>query len=251
MTDRTAIIEDGNTMDGLRRAIVEAFAAAQRHGADLLIYTPVKDQLKHGMLVEALGEAVCKALLKGGTVTTNGGKPHIRHTTEKTFSAYGQTREVVLACWLGEKAMDALDGTKPPAIISVAWHPDHGRRWAQQWGLTGPAQDEPKGPDPVVQRALDSLTGAVNLSTGLRHPRDKKAAKDTFLILTRAGYALPGDEVHAYALGKGWQPADARELGDLANAIADGKYASERVETWRADILDHWKGKQDSTKRTE
>ncbi|MFV8749952.1 DUF1889 family protein [Nannocystaceae bacterium ST9] len=96
--------------------------------------------------------------------------------------------------------------------------------------------------DPVVERALASLTNRVNLSTGISRSGDKAAAVGMFRILKQAGHRWTGDEVAGRALEMGWQATDARELGNMADGVMAGRTfrAPGASEAWAKDILQTW-----------
>jgi hypothetical protein len=86
----------------------------------------------------------------------------------------------------------------------------------------------------LVGRALESITGRTNLSSGLAHPNDMNAAKEMFKLLHEVGEILRGEEIRSWAVMNGWQERDAVELGALGQKIGISK---------RVRITDrHWWG---------
>lgn len=118
--------------------------------------------------------------------------------------------------------------------------------WKERWNPL--VLGEPTQPaatlifDPVVvEKALWSITGMVNLTTGSLDPREQVNAQETLRILRAKGHtAEPQQQVKSWAIRNGWTPAKADELGKLAAKVlgmkekprltgihdAEGKYES-------------------------
>jgi len=99
--------------------------------------------------------------------------------------------------------------------------------------------------NPTIERALDKITAATNLSTGLSHPNDKNRAKEAFKILHDHGEILLKKEIAAWASLHGWSEEDADELGSLAQQIGEGK--SPRIKNgpwWAENVYDLWSGQK-------
>lgn len=75
----------------------------------------------------------------------------------------------------------------------------------------------------VVAEAVKTLSGVVNISTGLAHPNDMNKAKELFKILHEKGEILLKSDVESAALSHGWSTSSADELGSLAQQIGEGK----------------------------
>lgn len=94
---------------------------------------------------------------------------------------------------------------------------------------------------PVVKKGLQAITSRTNLSTGLTHPNDKNAAKEMFLLLHQAGEILLAADIESFAQSNGWQPADAKELGQLGAQIGMGKKPRIKDGPWWKDgIVKEW-----------
>lgn len=90
----------------------------------------------------------------------------------------------------------------------------------------------------LLENALKAITNRTNLYTGLAHPNDMNAAKQMFTILHKVGERLLGLEVQNWAYNNNWQYDDAKELGELAESIGNGKKV--RIKNrpmWKEDIL--------------
>lgn len=243
MTERLCVESHGPDEEAAKRAFRHAYQFAKKHGANLLLLTPGNAQLEGGVIYGILGDKAARALLREEEVVLNG--LTIAHASERTYGGYGKEERVVFCAYPNNKLLDKAEAGQPPAIVVLPWHRDDGKEWAQQYGATteGSGAATVPGLDPVVERALESLTGYVNLSTGLSHPDDKLHAKETFLILRRAGYALDDDGIRSWASRNGWKPDDSRDLAEMATQVNEGKWANLPIKSWRADILETWKGK--------
>ena len=90
----------------------------------------------------------------------------------------------------------------------------------------------------LLENALKAITNRINLSTGLSHPSDMNAAKEMFVKLHKAGESLVAKDIRVWAIQNGWQGNDAKELGDLAESIGNGKNV--RIKDgpyWKDEIL--------------
>lgn len=91
----------------------------------------------------------------------------------------------------------------------------------------------------IINEAIKTLSGSVNITTGLNHPNDMNKARELFKILHDMGEVILKSDVASAALAKGWSSDDADELGSLAQQIGEGK--KPRVTGgpwWAADIYD-------------
>lgn len=64
---------------------------------------------------------------------------------------------------------------------------------------SGGRADEERDHQPVVERALESPTRRVNLSTGVGYPSDKAAAVGLFRVLEAGGEDYDAAEIAAWA----------------------------------------------------
>lgn len=97
---------------------------------------------------------------------------------------------------------------------------------------------------PLVLEALKCLNSRINVSTGLKHPIDESAAKELFKLLSKEGEELVASVVTAWAICNGWQAADAKLLGDLAEKIGKGgRVVVKHKGAWAADIIQQIKAK--------
>lgn len=94
----------------------------------------------------------------------------------------------------------------------------------------------------LLINALQAITNRTNLSTVLAHPNDMNAAKKMFVLLNNEGEDLIAVDIESWATRNGWQLADARELGLLAESIWNGKKVRIQNRPWWAeDIIEQLK----------
>jgi pseudouridine-5'-phosphate glycosidase len=89
----------------------------------------------------------------------------------------------------------------------------------------------------VIQKAIQTLSKTVNVSTGLAHPNDKNMARELLSILHKNGVILVKSEIVDAALKSNWKMADAEELGTIGQQIGDGQAARVKGGPWWAADL--------------
>lgn len=178
-----------------------------------------------------------------------------RCETWRTLAGSSKARDmVVLAAWPDARALGAIDDiARVQAVCVLPWLEDDIRVWRDAHGAVDLLGEFPTAQlprlDPVVEQALRSLTGMVNLSTGITHPSDKRAAIDTFESLRDSGYRWVGEWIETWARALGWRPSGAKDLREIAERVAAGRsfrVTGQRRRLLRADIVDVWRRAQDS-----
>ncbi len=223
-------------------AICEKVGAAAQ---DIALLIHGEGQLDHTNLGGFLGKATVKALSRGPVALPHDRRLSLETLTKRPFL----TRPtVIIAYYADAKLLDAADGLRNvEGVIAVPWVLGEADSWVKRWGATVHGQDaQPASPlidDPVVVRALESLTAVINLSTGLIHPSDKTHADEILRILRAKGHPDPTPEVKSWAIRNGWKPGHAAELETLAKRIWAMKTkpilskirdASDRYSRWSA-----------------
>lgn len=188
---------------------------------DVILLTHTKAQLNGTGLSSFLGHAA-KALTNGKTASLSWGG-RLRSETKKTLR-YQSRNSVVIAYYADEELLDFVDGLHGASgAIAVPWVPGEADGWAARWSAIIHGQEK-KPPaalinDPVVVRALQTLTAVINLSTGLGHPRDKQMANEILRILRAKGHADPSGTIKSWAIRHNWSPTAASDLEALAKKI--------------------------------
>ncbi|KXO73076.1 hypothetical protein [Brucella anthropi] len=206
---------------GLALAYAEQIAKAAGVSSVILL-THTRGQLDGTGLSRFLGPVASKALTKGNTVDLSwGGK--VRSETMKTLG-YQARNSVVIAYYADESLLDFVDGLHGIAgAIAVPWVPGEADGWAARWSahVHGQEKQPPRVliDDPVVVRALETLTTIINLSTGLGHPRDKQMANEILRILRAKGHGDHSGTIKSWAIRHNWSPTAASDLEALAKKV--------------------------------
>jgi hypothetical protein len=153
----------------------------------------------------------------------------------------------ILAVWVDDEQLDKLDGLRAPGLCAIPWAHGDIDGWRAAWDPIDVRTGQNVGleeaiENPVVVRAMESLTTSVNLSTGLGHPSDKESAIGMFRILTAEGEPFEPDQIRAWAVRHGWQPRHARDLAVLAEKFKAGKQVrGGKRKMWRDDVIEIWR----------
>lgn len=158
----------------------------------------------------------------------------------------------ILVIYGGQKLLDAVDSISGKAsVLYIPWGEGDYSAWAATWGATklgeqakaSSAHTEPTSGAVFV--ALKSLTESVNLSTGIVHPSDRKAAVATLETLFHKNTNISPETIRQQLVRLGWQPKDAAEVKKLAEMIWEGRRP--KGSTGKADnsLWDHWQSKVD------
>lgn len=162
---------------------------------------------------------------------------------------------------VGFNTLDRLIEIEPfehPLCLVGAWVPenfggfagldDHPhRRWIEAFTpecLAGPpiATQEPLIEDPVVARALRSLTSTTYEGTTMYDSGDGGRVTHGLLLLHDGGHQVDPERLFSAALRAGWKGGQAVILRDEAREVVRGvrkgpkeRYAPGTLERWRAD----------------
>lgn len=210
-----------------KEKVTQAFAAAMKSANDfglkeIVLLVPAKGNIDESFFGGILTRAACSTLRKpDGRIAIEGYV--IRCESPETI---GQMEGVVLAFYLSSEDLENVQTTSfsIKAIVFVPWLNEEGSSWYSTWNPSvigvAPKAYHINLPE-TVRSALESLTGSINLSTGLSHPSDKKAAMNMLKELKESGAEIDPVSVRRWALQHGWR---SRHAGDL-EAIAE-KYSA-------------------------
>jgi hypothetical protein len=195
---------------------------AQPAAKEYILLTHGKQQLKHTSLTGHMGETAAKALIANRTVGLPQGA-QLRHATLQTLGGYARGA-VIVAYYADDKMLEKLDGIDGlVGIVAVPDLSDDIDQWVARWNpaVHGQAASAPTAliADPVVEKALASLSNWINLSHGIMNPRDKEHADETLRILRAKGHTFEPDKMKSWAIKNGWKPGAADELATLAARI--------------------------------
>lgn len=190
---------------------------------DYILLTHTKEQLKSTVLASHVGPQGAKELLANKSLRLpNGGV--LRHATLQTLRGSAR-RAVIIAYFAEDKILETLDGLDLVAgIVAVPDLPGHAKNWIERWNpvVHGKVQSSAVSPlisDEVVVKALETLSNAINLETGLLHPNDKGFAEETLRILRAKGHVLMHREIKSWAIRRGWKSGGSDDLARLAERI--------------------------------
>jgi len=117
------------------------------------------------------------------------------------------------------------------------------------WGEFGP-----EILDPVVVRAMNSLTSIVNLSPTVVSGVDRERTISMFQLLWNGGHDIVPTEIQAWAIGNGWSPWRAYDLKNLAKTVIskeNGRAINEKSGAFGTKSLRRWREEARASNRIE
>ena len=156
----------------------------------------------------------------------------------------GSVSDVLVIPWLPVNEAKAMTNSLPLSVDNDIKH------WIETWQaqILGAPKDDASRQlfyDPVVENALKALTRRVNLSTGISHPGDERAAIGTFKLLRNEGYTLDSEAIRAWLIRYNWSSGDADDVCTLVQKIVQNKRVGSRAvrnaRPYEKGMLDLWK----------
>jgi hypothetical protein len=219
-------------------------AATRLKASEAILALPTKRNLE-GTVTDALGEATAKTLAAGRPVNLLSGAS-LRLVTHH-MNWYLRAPAPVLCVYLTPNELEKVDGAPNVAEMCVVpWNMEEVRAWIETWqavDLTG-EEVAPPAPrlDPVVEQALRSLTGLVNLDTGVGHPSDRSKAIEMFRILRRNRLRFDPEMVRRWLVSEGgWRPRDAAAVKTIAERVLAARRLQTGASSWADDIVQIWR----------
>jgi hypothetical protein len=202
-----------NQLPNAFRSVLEICKA--KNIATVTLVVPQKGGFDRTIVAEFLGANAVKALVKGQPVLIAQGV-QMRLESAQTFRG-NSSDGLLIGAHISNKDMNKLDDSLgAQAIVYLPWNDKEGKEWQATWGAqiigatTTPAPvSSLPGP---VEEALRRLTQAINLSTGLNHPSDKKHAERTIAQLRQEGHSFDPVEMRRWAQRNGWSSSAAADL---------------------------------------
>lgn len=186
------------------------------------LVVPQKGGFNRTIVAEFLGANIVKALIKGQAVPI---APGVQMKLESAQTFRGSWSEgLLIGAHISDKDMNKLDDSMgAQAIVYLPWNDTEGKEWQATWGaqiIGTAAAPAPTAslPEPV-EEALRSLTQAINLSTGLNHPSDKKHAERTIARLRQEGHSFDPVEIRRWAQRNAWTSSAAADLEAVARKL--------------------------------
>jgi len=186
------------------------------------LVVPQKGGFDRTIVAEFLGANIVKALIKGQAVPITQGV-QMKLESAQTFRG-SWSQGLLIGAHISDKDMNKLDDSiGAQAIVYLPWNDIEGKAWQATWGaqiIGTTAAPEPtaslSGP---VEEALRSLTQAINLSTGLNHPSDKRHAERTIARLRQEGHSFDPVEIRRWAQRNAWTSSAAADLEAVARKL--------------------------------
>jgi hypothetical protein len=210
-----------------------------------LLFIAAKGSIQSTTLEQVLGSKVSKILSDGKEVRL--GEGTLRLETIRTFRPYAPG-DAVIAIYANQKMMDVIDSNRSlKATICVPHLPEAVGDWKRTWNpvLPGGTQEEVRliG-NPIVEAALASMTGRINLGHKVLHPSDTEAVKDAFRILRAHRQTEDPENIRAWCIKHGWHAGAADEaMKYAAKAFALRSKPSVQGTHWASDIYKQWEKK--------
>lgn len=248
MSTKRILIPDTTFDGGAIRMAFQYLARVMAEDAGIrrcLLFIPTKGNIQSTTLEQVLGSKVSKTLSDGKEVRL--GEGTLRLETIRTFRPYAPG-DAVIAIYADRKMMDAIDSNRSlKAAICVPRLPEAVDDWKRTWNpvLPGGTQEEVRliG-NPVVEAALASMTGRINLGHRVLHPSDTEAVKDAFRILRAHRQTEDPENIRAWCIKHGWHAGAADEAMEYAaKAFALRSKPSVQGTHWASDIYEQWEKK--------
>jgi hypothetical protein len=247
---------EGPDVEAVRLGFKWLAKAAARSGAtEAILAIPTKQNLWGTVFTEALGEPAAKALNAGRPVSLKTGVA-LKLVTHR-MSLYPQAPTPVVCVYTSKAFLDKVDATHNVSEMCVVpWIMDEVQPWIETWApveLSGKAPPPPPLPSlhPVLEQALLSLTGRVNLETGVSHPSDRSAATEMFRLLRKHRIPFDPEEVHRWLVAEGgWRPRHADHVKKIAERVRRVRRVRLGGPSWDENVVQVWRERA-SAKRGE
>lgn len=189
-----------------------------------------------------LGGKFSKLLSDGKEVRL--GEGVLRLETIRTFKSY-TPGDAVLVVYADQNMMDAVDSNRSlRAVICVPHLPDAVDDWKRTWNPISPGSKQEEVRligNPVVEAALASMTGRINLSHRVLHPSDTETVKGAFRILRAHRQTEEPANIRAWCIKHGWHAGAADEaMKYAAKAFALRSKPSVQGAHWASNIYEQW-----------
>jgi hypothetical protein len=206
-----------------------------------------------GVIQDVIGDAAVKAL-RAGRLTISSAV--IELVTERKL-IYDARNSPLAAFYPNSRFLDQLDSIANISVMLVVpWNFAEVEPWirarsAIELGAPVTEQTGPTLQSRVVERALESLTAVVNLSTGITDPRDRASAVQIFEILRNGGEPFTPEAVKTWLVSKeGWKATHAQEVAEVAKKVLEGRRLKSGTHRWRPDILKIWRAEAQKERNT-
>lgn len=231
---RFYIDTEGNDDNAYREAIRKSLELAVDLEIKKIIFLiPTKRNV--GLLERILGVERIKELFKG--VNYKDSSILMKIETMALYLDNYTESEIVIACSLSLKDVLKIDDfSSVKAIIAIPWVKNELEKWIQTWSPTelrnGQQIVKHSEPSCIVKKAMEHLTGSINMSTGISNSSDEKQAKTFILALHKYEAELDPDVIGGYLVRElNWRREHAQDIEHLIDILNKGRYfqGGERV----------------------
>lgn len=220
-------------------------AACSPQVGDVVLLLHQQSILAQSSLTEFMGPQIVKALRASNPVRLPSGAT-LRLETKRTIRHFARPT-IIISFYADDSILEMVDGlTNVAGVVAVEDLKGSADRWKERWSPIVPGE-APKPPvqlikDPVVLKALESLSGLVNKSNSVLTSSYEDWVKDVLRILRAKGHSADPQDIKSWAIKDGWKPGAANDLAKLAKktfemktkpSIAYIANANERYDRWR------------------
>lgn len=222
----------------------------------IVCYIHTKDNI--GYFEQLFPESTIKSLLKGNEIIEPMEVP-LTIATQKTYEKNMHSSDVfdlVLAFGMDLKDLEVIDDYScVKYIVAIPWIKKKTMPWVERWKAIEISNktEESISPDlslsPIAKEALNELTEAINVNTGIIHPMDNALAKTYIRTLHKYDPLLNSEAVKSYLTRDlNWSSASAKEVANLVTILNEGRYFQGGEKTGLKNYYKKW---QDAVKNKE
>lgn len=185
---------------------------------NIVIYSPAKNSFFDGITSNAFSKEFIKDLDTKGSCTIKDITFHLK--TPKTINSIHSV-DMIIAIYVGGNDLDKIENIRFCQSISyISWLIEEAERWDKIWSPTilggATIHTLPLELPKAVTDELERLTGRINLSTGLAHPLDKRAATEVFKRLKSQKVIVEHGDIKSWAMQNNWSERHAEQLEKMA-----------------------------------
>jgi hypothetical protein len=238
----------GNDDEAYREALQTACQLADHFPEITRVILLIGQKGNDGWFERLYGDRVVKSLY-AGTKFENC-RPLFKFETLRTYTEqYDRQKDIVIGCGTSAENLFKIDDYYcVHTIIAIPWVKQHTQALIDTWRPKDirsgqEAENNIKEISCVVQKALDDLTGSVNMTTGITHSADNDLAKTYILALHNEGEAMTAEGVRSYLVRHGWDSSYAQDVCDLVETLSSGRHfqgGSRDKKSWKHHI-GRWK----------
>lgn len=225
--------------DALIRGVQWLFLVAKASGKSALVVVYQKSNLEN--ITWSQLASLFRCLHKNGRGIYEDVSFDLMTMRNKKYSWDGPA----LVIYGGQKLLDEVDSlTGAIDVLYIPWAKNDGDRWITTWDATElgktNSQEISVNLSKVFQIALDLLTQAVNLTTGISHPSDRENAIKILETLIHNGEIARAEDVRQYLIRCSWEPKDAKKVSELTQMLTDGRRPRGSTGNATPSLWDHW-----------